>query len=154
VSRRCPRCSDPVEQKALGGLSGEKQPLVLRLEGMPAMRCAKGHAMPVHRDFMLWLIQELKARAMALPAASEKGLLMKTYRCACGAELGAASGRRAFSFDLAFEAAPAFRAEIEMPVFKCPACGKEQLRSGKEAPSRVASAIVAINDAAGFPHSG
>ena len=152
--RSCPRCSSPVELKALDRVSGEDKPLALRIEGMPAVICAKGHAMPVHRDFMLWLIQELKARSAALPAGSEKGLLMKKYRCACGAELGGESSRRAFAFDLAFEGAPAFRAEIEMPVFKCPACGKEQFRSDKDAPRHVASAIVAINDAAGFPHSG
>ena len=152
--RSCPRCSSPVEPQALGGLSGEDRPLKLRFEGMPAAKCAKGHAMPVHRDFMLWLIQEVKARAATLPAGSEKGMLMKKYLCACGAELAAPTERRAFPFELAFEGAPAFRAEIEMPLCKCAICGKEQLRSANEAPRHVANAIVAINDAAGFPHSG
>ena len=68
--RACPRCSSPVELKALDRLSGEDKPLALRIEGMPAMKCAKGHATPVNRDFMLWLIQELKERAAGLPAGS------------------------------------------------------------------------------------
>ena len=143
-----------MEQTALGRLSGADKPLNLTLTGMPARKCTKGHASPVHRDFMLWLIQEVKARAAGLPAGTEKGLLMKKYLCSCGAELGAEAGRKAFSFDLAFEGTPPFKGEIEMPVYKCGACGKEQLRSGTEAPRHVAQAVVAINDAAGFPHSG
>lgn len=153
--RACPRCSSPVELKALDRLSGEDKPLALRIEGMPAMKCAKGHATPVNRDFMLWLIQELKERAAGLPAGSEKGMLMKKYLCgACGAELSAPAGRSAFPFQLAFEGTPAFRAEIELPLSKCPQCGKEQLRSARDAQRHMAAAIVAINDAAGFPHSG
>jgi hypothetical protein len=41
-----------------------------------------------------------------------------------------------------------------MPVYKCTGCGKEQLRSAKELQGHAAQAIAALNDAAGFPHSG
>ena len=153
--RHCPRCSNAVELKALDRVRAEDGPLALGVSGMPAATCAKGHAAPIHRDFMLWLIQELKARAATLPGGEAKGLLMKKYLCACGKELGGKpEGRRAFPFELAFEGAPAFQAELEMPLFKCPGCGKEQLRSAKEAQQHVVQAIVSINDAAGFPHSG
>ena len=144
-----------MEMKILDPLSAEDKPLALRVTGMPAAKCAKGHASPYDRNFMLWLIHELKARAAALPGGEEKGMLMKKYLCACGSELAGKPGKRqAFPFDMAYEDAPAFKAEIDMPVYKCTGCGKEQLRSGKEVQKHAAQAIASLNDAAGFPHSG
>ena len=40
-----------------------------------------------------------------------------------------------------------------MPVYKCSGCGKEQLRSAKEAQKHTSQAIAELNDAAGFPHA-
>ncbi len=153
--KNCPRCGNAVEMKPLGNVSAEDKPLTLRVSGMPAVRCAKGHAAPIDRDFMLWLIHELKNRGSALQAGSEKGMLFKKYMCSCGAELASKSEKRqSFPLDLAYQGAPAFKAELEMPVYKCSACGKEQLRSAKELQGHVAQGIASLNDAAGFPHSG
>ena len=153
--RHCPRCSNAVEMKPLERVSAEDAPLKLSVSGMPAAKCAKGHAAPIDRDFMLWLIRELKSRGAALPAGEAKGMLFKKYHCACGAELAAKSEKRqSFPMELAYHGAPAFKAEIEMPVFKCTGCGKEQLRSAKELQGHTAQAIASLNDAAGFPHSG
>jgi hypothetical protein len=153
--KTCPRCRAAMEPTILDPLSAEDKPLLLRVSGMPATKCAKGHAAPHDRNFMLWLIHELKSRAASLPGAEEKGLLMKKYLCGCGKELAAKSEKRqAFPFDLAYEGAPAFKAEIDMPIYKCTGCGKEQLRSAKEVQKHAAQAIASLNDAAGFPHSG
>jgi hypothetical protein len=153
--KHCPRCSGAVEMKTLDKVSAEDAPLKLSVSGMPAAKCAKGHAAPVDRDFMLWLIHELKGRGGALPGAEEKGILLKKYICGCGKELASKSERRqTFPFDLAYQGAPAFKAELETPVYKCTGCGKEQLRSAKQVQGHVAQAIAALNDAAGFPHSG
>jgi hypothetical protein len=153
--KTCPRCSGAMELKILDSLTAEDKPLALRVAGMPAAKCAKGHAAPFDRNFMLWLIHELKARAASLPGGEEKGMLLKKYLCACGKELAGNSDRRqAFPFDLAYEGAPPFKAEIDMPVYKCTSCGKEQLRSAKEVQKHAAQAIASLNDAAGFPHSG
>jgi hypothetical protein len=153
--KTCPRCSGAMELKILDPLTAEDKPLALRVAGMPAAKCAKGHAAPFDRNFMLWLIQELKARAASLPGAEEKGMLIKKYLCACGSELaGKSDKRQAFPFDLAYEGAPPFKAEIDMPVYACTGCGKEQLRSSREAQKHTAQAIASLNDAAGFPHSG
>jgi hypothetical protein len=141
--------------KTLERVSAEDAPLKLTVSGMPAARCPKGHAAPIDRDFMLWLIHELKNRGGALPAGEAKGMLFKKYFCACGGELAAKPERRqAFPLDLGYQGAPAFKAELDMPVYKCGKCGKEQLRSAKELQGHAAQAIVALNDAAGFPHSG
>lgn len=153
--RHCPRCSNAVELKQLGPVSAEHAPLKLTVTGMPAAKCANGHAAPVDRDFMLWLMRELKGRGGSLPAAEEKGMLFKKYVCACGKELAPKSERRqSFGFDLAYQGAPGFKAEIQVPMYKCPGCGKDQLRSSNEVQRHSSHAIASLNDAAGFPHSG
>jgi hypothetical protein len=154
MRKSCPRCSNPVQLAALGALSAEDGALKVTVEGMPAAKCAKGHASPVDNDIMVWLIHELKARVGALAAAEEKGMVFKKYLCACGGELAAKPERRqAFAQDFAYEGAPAFKGEIDAPVYKCGGCGKEMLRSHKSIQGHVAQAIASLNDAAGFPHS-
>lgn len=152
--KHCPRCSNAVDMKPLGTVSAEDGPMALRVSGMPAAKCAKGHVAPIDRDFMLWLIREIKARGATLPAGEAKGMLFKKYYCACGAELAPKSEKReSFPMELAYQGAPAFKAEIEIPVYKCSGCGKEQLRSAKELQGHAAQAVASLNDAAGFPHS-
>lgn len=153
--KHCPRCSNAVEMRTLDRVSAEDAPLKLTVTGMPAAKCAKGHAAPIDRDFMLWLIQELKSRGGALAAGEAKGMVFKKYTCGCGKELESKSERRqSFPLELAYQGAPAFKAELDMPVYRCTGCGKEQLRSTKELQGHTAQAIAALNDAAGFPHSG
>jgi len=154
MRKSCPRCSSGVQQTTLGVISVESSPLRLTVEGMPAAACAKNHHAPVDNDFMLWLIQELKGRVATLPAGEEKGALFKKFVCACGKELAAKSERKqTFPLELAYAGYPGFTAAIEMPVYKCSGCGKEQLRSVKDAQKHTSQAIAELNDAAGFPHA-
>ncbi|OGA17500.1 MAG: hypothetical protein A3I63_05485 [Betaproteobacteria bacterium RIFCSPLOWO2_02_FULL_66_14] len=137
-------------------MSAGDSDLKLHAVDLPVLKCAKGHAAPVHREFMVWLIHELRDRCVPSIAAGEpKGLLFKKYHCACGAELAAKPGRNgSFSFDLAYPESPAFKVEFELPVYKCGGCGKEQARSAKDLAANTPMTIAALNDAAGFPHSG
>ena len=155
--RHCSICNGVLERKPLGPVSGQESPLKLTTSGMPALACPKGHKVPVHRDFLLWLIQEIRGKCEpAIAAGKEEGMLFKKHLCgACSAALGARPDRReSFGFDLAYADTPPFRLEVEMPVYKCGGCGKEQIRSAKELHNNVPAAIASINDAAGFPHSG
>lgn len=153
--RPCAMCRGVVELKSVEKVAGEAGTLTLTAYGMPALKCAKGHAAPVHRDFLLWLMAELRQRLAALPAGEEKGLVFKKHFCACGKELPAQSGtRQAFPMDLAYEGAPAFKVELEAPVYACPGCGKTQLHSAAEVRKALSHAMVGICDRAGFPHSG
>jgi hypothetical protein len=155
MRKHCRICGSPLELKPFDKLSAEAAPLKITAFGMPAAKCSGDHAAPIDDEFMLWLIHELKAREASLPAGEEKGLLFKKYLCACGAELASNSeNRQAFLLDLAYEGAPAFKVGLEMPVYKCTRCGKEQLRSHKAIQGRTAHGIARLNDAAGFPHSG
>lgn len=154
MKKTCSMCGGEMALATLDA-DGSDRPLKLALRGMPVGKCPREHAVPAEDDFMLWLIRELKERVARLPAGTESGMLLfKKYRCACGKELAAKSERaQAFPLDLSYEGLPAFRARLEMPVYKCSGCGKEQLRSHKAIRSHIGPAVVQVHDAAGFPHS-
>ena len=153
---RCAKCSGACELKALPSVSGEHGPLKLKVLEMPVFACPKNHKIPVHRDFMLWMIQEIRAREAQIAGGKEEGLLFKKHLCgACGKELAAKPERRqAFPYELKYEELKPFKVEVEMPLYRCTGCGKEQIRSAKDLHGHVSQAIVGINDSAGFPHSG
>ena len=153
---RCARCSGDCELKTLPSVDGEDGPLKLTLLQLPVFVCAKNHQAPVHRDFMIWLIHEIRAREAQIAAGKEEGMIFKKHLCgSCGKELAAKSERRqSFPYELGYEDLTPFTLQIEMPLYKCTGCGKEQIRSAKELHTRVPAAMVSVNDAAGFPHSG
>jgi hypothetical protein len=155
-AKRCSRCSGAMEPAQRERVSAGEPPLRLSVLGLPLLRCPKGHAEPVHPDFMLWLLRSLRERfGREIPGGEAKGLLFKKYHCACGAQLPDQSEREGrFGLDFAFEGAPAFRVEVESPLYRCPACGREQVRSAASLASGVPQAIMVLHDAAGFPHSG
>jgi hypothetical protein len=151
----CARCSGAMNPAKLDKASATEPPVRLNVIGFPVFACAKGHHAPVHRDFMVWLMRELREKHVpSIPGGEAKGMLFKKYHCACGAELAAQPAREAtFGFDMVYPETAAFRAEIEVPVHKCLGCGKEQARSAKEVAGAMPAAVAALNDAAGFPHS-
>ena len=153
---RCARCSGACELKTLPSVSGENGPLKLTVLEMPVFACAKNHKLPVHRDFMLWLIQQIRARETQIAAGKEEGMIFKKYLCGgCGKELASKPERRqALPYELKYEELAPFRIQLEMPLYKCTGCGKEQMRSTKQLHDHVAQSVMGINDAAGFPHSG
>lgn len=152
----CARCSGVCALKTLPSVAGEDGPLKVTLLELPVFACAKNHAAPVHGDFMLWLIQEIRARETQIASGKEAGMIFKKHLCGdCGKELAAKSERRqAFPYELKYEELAPFKLQIEMPLYKCTGCGKEQIRSTRDLHGHVPSAMVGINDNAGFPHSG
>jgi len=153
---RCARCSGACALETLPSISGEHGPLKLTVLEVPVFACAKKHKFPVHRDFMLWLIQEIRAREAQIAAGKQEGMIFKKHLCGeCGKELAAKPERRqAFPYELKYDELAPFKLQVEMPLYTCTGCGKEQVRSTKELHDHVAQAIVAVNDGAGFPHSG
>ena len=154
--KNCAVCGGKLGLESIEKVSAENGPLKITVYGMPAVKCAKGHAAPVHRDFLLWLLQGIRDRlGSVLPAAEAKGMLFKKYLCSCGKELPGTTGpQQAFPFDFSYEDSPGFKVELEMPVFKCEGCGKAQLRSMDELRKTTANSMMDICDRAGFPHSG
>ena len=153
---RCSRCSGACELKTLPSISGEDGTLKLTMLSLPVFSCVKDHTAPVHGDFMIWLIQQVRGRETQIAAGKEQGMIFKKHLCGeCGKELAAKAARReTFPFDLKYEDLAPFTLQIEMPLYKCTGCGKEQIRSAKDLHAHVPGAMVGINDGAGFPHSG
>jgi hypothetical protein len=153
--RPCGMCRGAVTLRKIDTVAGESGPLGIAVQGMPALKCDKGHAGPVHPDFLLWLMGELRRREAGLPAGEEKGLVFKKYLCACGKELPAKPERReSWPFELAYPETAPFQVTLEMPLYKCAGCAKEQLRSQGEARKALSHAMVEVCDRSGFPHSG
>ena len=153
---RCARCSGDCALQTLPSVSGQDGPLKLTMLEMPVFACPKNHMAPLHGDFMLWLIREIRARETEIAAGKEEGMIFKKHLCgACGKELASKPERRqAFPYELQYEDLAPFKLQIEMPLYKCAGCGKEQVRSTKDLHGHVPAAMVGINDSAGFPHSG
>ena len=152
----CARCSGVCELKTLVSVSGEDGPLKVTLLELPVFACAKDHKAPVHGDFMLWLIQEIRARETQIACGKEAGMIFKKHLCGdCGRELAARPERRqAFPYELKYGELAPFKLQIEMPLYQCSGCGKEQIRAPRDLHGHVPLAMVGINDGAGFPHSG
>lgn len=155
MRKTCSICGSEMALEKIDA-TGSGGPLKLAVSGMPAGKCKRGHAVPAEDDFMLWLIRELKSRADGLPAGSEQGMpLFRKYLCRCGKELARKSERtRTFPFELSYEGLPAFRAELEIPVYKCNGCSEEIARSHKAIRGHVGESVARVHDAAGFPHYG
>ena len=153
---RCARCFSACELKTLPSISGADGPLNITLLDMPVFACTKNHKAPVHREFMLWLIQEIRAREPEIAAGKEEGMIFKKHLCGgCGKELAPKPERtQAFPYELKYEDLAPFKLQIEMPLYKCTGCGKEQIRSTKDLHGHVPGTMIGINDGAGFPHSG
>ena len=153
---RCARCSSACELTTLASVSAEDGPVKLTLLEMPVFACAKNHKVSVHGDFMIWLTHEIRAREGQIAAGKEEGMIFKKQLCGgCGKDLASKSERRqAFPYELKYEDLAPFKLHIDMPLYKCTACGKEQIRSTKDLHGHATLAMVGVNDGAGFPHSG
>ena len=58
---RCARCPGACELKTLPSVSAEDGPLKLTMLAPPVFRCPKDHSAPVHGDFMIRLIQQIRS---------------------------------------------------------------------------------------------
>ena len=84
---RCARCPGACELKTLPSVSAEDGPLKLTMLALPVFRCPKDHSAPVHGDFMIWLIQQIRAQEGGIAAGKEEGMLFKKHLCgSCGKE--------------------------------------------------------------------
>lgn len=153
----CPLCTQPLGRSTLGEFCGDESPLRITLSGMPALRCTAGHTYFAKRDFPMWLMRHLVDEdAATIPGGIAKGMLFRKHACgACGGELAARQERvHDFGFRLAHPGTEAFDVRLTMPVFRCAACGKEQVRSAEEVKKLAPAALVHAFKAAGIKAPG
>lgn len=149
---KCKQCGSVMRVQLVGAASGEHGALKVGFPQLPALVCPNGHKRFAMPEFPLLLLDHLAGEDEAkLPAGEKRGLIFKEYHCgSCGAKLGAGDGQsKTFGFDISLKDIPAFRVELMAPVYRCPSCGREQLRSLEEiqslTPAAMAHAFQAAN---------
>lgn len=154
TQRSCDQCRGETEMTVIGFADGESDPLRIRLKDFPLLRCQQGHRQFVRPHFGAELLQHLTEEdEPGLPAGEVKGLFKKQYLCeSCGEELEPKPDHRhTFSISVKLEELDAFGVDLSMPVYKCSACGREQLHSLKEVRKLTPTAMAHAFDAAGIP---
>lgn len=128
----CRQCRSAMTVQPVDPVFGEEGALKVVLMHMPAMICPNQHKRFVSADFARQLLDRVSGENMAqLPAAKAEGWLIKRYSCdGCGAKLDGGGGREeSYDFSIAFPELPPMRIELTVPLEKCGACGREQVRN-------------------------
>ena len=148
----CRQCSAPMQLQSIGTVAGEDGVLKISVSDFPALVCERGHRQFISRDFPMKLLEKLAdGDKTGLPAGKKQGLLFKKCHCGkCGEPLGADGESRPFGFDVKLVDAPQMRVEFTLPVYKCAACGEQQLRDRGEIEGLVPAALAHGFQAAGF----
>ena len=135
TSTSCHRCHAETELTIVHFADGDADSLHIRLKELPLRTCPEGHRQFVRPDFAAELLHHLTEEdEPGLPAGEEKGLLMKKYLCeSCHAALEPKPDHRhTFSIEIELDELETFGVDLTMPVYKCSACGKEQMHSLRE----------------------
>ena len=154
TSTSCNRCHAETEITVINAADGEAEPLRIRLKGLPLRTCPEGHRQFVRPQFAAELLSHLTEQdEPELPAGREKGLIMKKYLCeSCGESLEPKPDHQhTFSIDIELEDLEPFGVDLTMPVYRCSACGKEQLHSLKEVRKLTPAAMAHAFEAAEIP---
>jgi hypothetical protein len=113
----------------LGPIEGEEHGVHMKIDGMPAMQCPKGHKRFVAPTFPMSLLDDLLAdpRLVPLDAAEQRGFLRRRYCCTvCGEALESqGSGRVEASHSVELAGLERFGVEIDLPSYRCPSCARE-----------------------------
>ena len=154
--RPCPLCEQPLARRVLPDFFGDEAPLRLVFKGMRALTCPAPHRYFIDHEFPMWLMNHLvEEDESRFPAGTGAGFLFKRYTCQCGGALKRREDHRhVFTVPLQYKDHPAFTAEVSMPVYKCEACGKEQLHSLDELRKLTPAALVHAFKAAGIKAPG
>jgi len=137
----CKKCDSEVRVEALPGVTGNEGGVTVVFTKLPVLACARGHRQFVNREFPVKLLDQL-SRSVQLPSAKAKGLLVKRHYCgACGAELASESASRTYGSDVNLSGVEPFRVDLTVPVYACPSCSREQVRSLDEVSRYVPAAM-------------
>lgn len=130
-TRRCMQCKGEMTMTVLDPVAGEDQGVRMRIERMPAMRCAEGHKRFIAPDFAVRMMETFVAGEPLTPleSAAEKGLLRKRLHCpGCGAELAAPAAERVEARrTIEMKGLSPFDVLAEIPKYRCAGCGRESL---------------------------
>jgi hypothetical protein len=152
--QNCTRCRGETHLPRVDSVEGEAHSLHITLKKLPLLRCDQGHRQFVRPRFGAELLEHLTEEdEPGLPAGEEKGLLWKKFLCErCGEELEAeADHRHTFSIEIALDEVDPIGVELSMPVYRCSACGREQIHSLKEVRRLTPVALAGAFESARIP---
>ena len=136
ASKPCKTCGSETKITTLGSFRGEEGPVAVIVNGMPALVCAKDHKRFLYPEFVA-LLMDIVADAEKVapqPPAVKRGLFRKRYHCnGCDAELPATSTKKSEQgLDASFKNAAPFKVVVQVALYKCEGCGREQVLSNEE----------------------
>lgn len=134
--KSCSKCQGEMRNATLEPFSGEEGAVKVAVRDMPAVMCREKHKRFVYPEFapaLIDLVIDPQSYGF-LPSANRRGLFRKRYHCTrCGAELpAAASANRNRDLKAELRDVEPFAVSVSVPVFVCPACNAEHLRSAEE----------------------
>jgi len=132
---RCHVCEQEMSLRPLDPQEGEVHGVRMRIEGMPVMECPEGHRRFVSPDFADKLMDALFHDDSLVPVdpAAQKGQLRKGYCCPeCGGALGGGTNSHVEAKRvLELAGCEAFGVCVELPTFRCSACGRNYVPPGE-----------------------
>ena len=135
-SKPCKECGSLTTVATLGSFRGEEGPVVVVVNGMPALVCANGHKRFLFPEFVARLMDLVADPEVVAPQppAVKRGLFKKRFYCSgCDAELPAmAAAKSERELDTSFKNAAPFKVVVQTALHKCTGCGREQVLSNEE----------------------
>jgi len=135
-SKPCKACGGEMKIATLGSFRGEEGPVAVIVNGMPALVCANDHKRFLYPEFVTRLMDLASdpEKVAPQPPAVKRGLLKKHYHCSgCGAELPAVpTGKSERGLDASFKNAAPFKVVVQVALYRCTGCGREQVLSNEE----------------------
>jgi len=136
ASKPCRECGSATKVTTLGSFRGEEGTVAVIVNGMPALVCAKDHKRFLYPDFVTRLMDFVAdpEQVAPQPPAVKRGLFKKRYYCSgCDAELPAVpTGKSERGLDASFKNAALFKVVVQVALYKCDGCGREQVLSNED----------------------
>ena len=141
----CKTCGGETKITTLGLFRGEHGPVAILVSGMPAVVCAQGHKRFLHSgsaDQLTDLVADAEKFAPQPPAV-RRGWFSKRYHCnGCDAELPAVPTKKSERvLDASLKGAAPFKVVVEVALYKCEGCGREQVLTNDEVAGSAAKAM-------------
>ena len=136
ASKPCKTCGSETKVTTLGSFRGEEGPVAVMVNGMPALVCAQDHKRFLNPGFITELMDFVAdpEKVAPQPPAVKRGLFKKRYHCnGCDAELPVTPAKKAECvLDANFKNAAPFKVVVQVALYKCEGCGREQVLSNEE----------------------
>jgi hypothetical protein len=145
TSKPCKACGSETKVTTLGSFRGEEGTVAVMVNGMPALVCANGHKRFLYPEFVTRLMDFVAEpeKVAPQPPAVKRGLFKKHFHCSgCDAELPATPAKKSErELDANFKNAAPFKVVIQVALYKCDGCGREQVLSNEDVATSAFKAV-------------